>query len=628
MAKADDNPLDRVLDRGDPSEGVELPSRLSGGDLHSAPDPTADPSSDPAADPSSDPTADPSSDPAADPSSDPAADPSSDSRAKRRRAWRVLLLANALVFASSMCIMILELVAARLIASNLGASLYTWTSVIGVILAGISIGNYTGGKIADRMVPRRVLPFLFWLASMLSFSVLWLNQLAEQWSRPEALSWQYWVLLNVVLIFLLPAVLLGTIGPVVAKMALDERLRTGSTVGNIYAWAAVGSILGTFLTGFLLIDLMGTRAIVGIVAAVLAMIGLAIAVGQSRVGGEFIFAWLVLLAGMSTIAYGPWPWAERWGVFLLLRYNTSAIDYFDESNYFAIQVYDDVDVDDTKVLALDNLVHSYVPTDDITRLIYDYETIYAAVTKRAAAHGRPLRSFFIGGGGFVFPRYMEKVYPTAAIDVAEIDPAVKTAALEALGLPPDDATRIRTHLMDARNFVDDRIRRNRRDRQNQSAAEPVRYDFIYGDAFNDLSVPYHLTTREFNDRLRELLAPDGVYMINVIDIYAPGLGRFLGAFTATARKTFPNVYVFTSDMTGPTDERDTFVVVCSIQPLPIHDLGERPEDLEFEGMLFAWSEGEVLGGEMETLLERSGGLILTDDYAPVENLLAPLYETH
>ena len=185
--------------------------------------------------------------------------------------WRTLLLANALVFASSTCIMVLELVAARLIAANLGASLYTWTSVIGVILAGISIGNYLGGKIADRHPPMRALPLLFLAASVLSFSVLWSAQYAETWWRPDYLSWPGWVLFNVTIIFITPAVVLGTISPVVAKLALAAGKHTGSTIGNIYAWAAAGSIFGTFLTGFVLIDWIGTRAIVSGVAALLAL---------------------------------------------------------------------------------------------------------------------------------------------------------------------------------------------------------------------------------------------------------------------------------------------------------------------------------------------------------------------
>lgn len=321
------------------------------------------------------------------------------------------------------------------------------------------------------------------------------------------------------------------------------------------------------------------------------------------------------------------------------------------------------------MLTLDNLVHSYVPTDDITDLVYDYETIYAAVTDRVlrqrareraglrgdaveagdglggggaveAGNGprpkdpgspepggptaapvasppvAPIRAFFIGGGGYVFPRYLEEVYAASRIDVAEIDPAVELAAREALGLPPPERTRIRTWPMDARRFVDARL----------GAGTEVRYDFVYGDAFNDFGVPWHLTTREFNDKLERLVAPGGVYMINVIDSFAEGLGRFLGSYVRTALRTFPCLYVFSSDAEGPGEDRDTFVVVGSHRPLDLHGLGERPEDLEFEGRLFAWSENGEHGGDMQTVLARGGDLLLTDDHAPVENLLAPLFD--
>jgi len=525
-----------------------------------------------------------------------------------------VLLANTLVFASSTCIMVLEIVAARLIAANLGASLYTWTSVIGVILAGISIGNFWGGKIADRHPPMRVLPMLFLAASVLSFSVLWLNHYAETWWRPESVAWPTWVLFNVMVIFLMPATVLGMIGPIVAKMALDEGKKIGSTMGSIYAWAAAGSIFGTFLTGFVLIEWIGTRAIVTSVAGLLAMIGLGLASLAYRSGGAFIATWLVILGLFDVVAFGPWPWARELGVFLLLRPDHSDLVYFDESSYFSIQIYEAPDIEDARILALDNLVHSYVSSTDVTRMIYDYETIYAAIVNRLAPPGRPLRSLFIGGGGFVFPRYMEAVHPIAGIDVAEIDPAVKRAANLALYLPPDDETEITTYTMDARNLVDDLLR--------DGAADS--YDFIFGDAFNDLSVPYHLTTLEFTAKLGELLKSDGVYMINIIDIYAAGLGRFLGSFVGTSMQSFAYVYVFSTSSDGPTDERDTFIVACSMQPLDIHDLGGRPGDDPFEGLLFAWVENGVLGGQMETVLERSGGLILTDDFAPVDNLLAPI----
>ena len=63
------------------------------------------------------------------------------------------LLPYALAFASSLCIMILELVSSRLVAKHVGSSLTVWTSVIGIILGGICLGNVLGGRLSDRVEP-------------------------------------------------------------------------------------------------------------------------------------------------------------------------------------------------------------------------------------------------------------------------------------------------------------------------------------------------------------------------------------------------------------------------------------------------------------------------------------------
>lgn len=543
---------------------------------------------------------------------------------------RVVVLANLLVFLASMFIMTLELTAARLVAQYLGVSLYTWTSVIGVVLAGITLGNFVGGQLADLYPPRRTLPVLFLLSSVLALSVLFLVDWMGSWSRPEWLSWPLWILRNITLVFLLPSTLLGTISPVAAKMALAARSRIGATVGSLYAAGAAGSIVGTFLTGYLLIDLFGSKTIVSLVAVGLAMLGTLLAVGQRVAPGMFLCGWILLAALASGLAVGPWPWSEQWGHFLGLRFDTSHLLYQDESSYFAIEIYEAEELDDTRVLALDHLVHSYVAMDDPTRLEYAYETVYAAVTARvapltcpgdgsydaAACRGaQALRAFFIGGGGYTFPRWLERHYPAADIDVAEIDPAVTEAAHRALALPRPPETRIRTANMDARNFVRDRLR-------GADGAES--YDLVYGDAFNDLGVPFHLTTLGFNEGVARLLRPHGVYMINVIDIYRPGYGRFLGAFVNTLRETFSHVYVFSGEPEGVSDERDTFTVVAAKGPLDLAELGAAGEPMP-QGSLFAWIEAGRVGGQMETVLERGGGLVLTDDHAPVDNLLAPVF---
>ena len=168
------------------------------------------------------------------------------------------LVPSTTVFISSGCIMVLEITAGRLLARYLGSSLHTWTSVIGVVLAGIAIGNYLGGRIADRYPARKTLAVLFAVSSVACVGIIVLNTTVGNWEFLWRLSWPVRVFCHVSSVFLIPSTLLGMISPVVAKMALDRGLATGRTIGAIYAWGAAGSIAGTFLAGFYLIAVMGT----------------------------------------------------------------------------------------------------------------------------------------------------------------------------------------------------------------------------------------------------------------------------------------------------------------------------------------------------------------------------------
>src|SRR4029453_14798670 len=78
---------------------------------------------------------------------------------------RPLPFPAAFAFFGSGCLLVLEIVAGRMLAPIVGVSLYTWTSVIGVVLAGLSIGNWLGGKIADRWPGRSTLSLLYLIAA-------------------------------------------------------------------------------------------------------------------------------------------------------------------------------------------------------------------------------------------------------------------------------------------------------------------------------------------------------------------------------------------------------------------------------------------------------------------------------
>jgi MFS family permease len=210
--------------------------------------------------------------------------------------------------------MILELVASRLIARHLGSSLYTWTSVIGIVLAGITIGNYMGGRIADRFSTRKSLSVLFGISSLACVLVVLLNNLVGGWMWLWQLSWPVHIFAHVAIVFLLPSVLLGTISPVVAKMALDLGLPTGRTVGDIYAWGAAGSIAGTFLAGFYLIATMGTIAIIWTIGVVLLLMGI---LYWAKLW--VLYIWAAIFIAFMTMGMAPAEWAASSGSSLGLR---------------------------------------------------------------------------------------------------------------------------------------------------------------------------------------------------------------------------------------------------------------------------------------------------------------------
>ena len=512
-----------------------------------------------------------------------------------------MLLPSATVFFSSGCIMILELVASRLVARDLGSSLYTWTSIIGVVLAGISIGNYLGGRVADRYHARRALAVLFGLSSAACIGIVVQNNIVGDWTWLWQLSWPKHVFIHVSLVFLVPSTLLGMISPVVAKMALDQGLATGRTIGNIYAWGAAGSIAGTFFAGFFLIAQFGTTVIIWSIGA--AMLVMAVLYWLSCWA---MYLWAMVFAALAAMGMAPDKWAQDAGVAALLRKPPDPnVLYEEETPYCHVAVRRVSKRPDRRAFMQDKLMHSEMVMDDVTSLQYFYTKIYAGLTHGLSAGKKNLSMMVIGGGGYAFPQYLKHFWPDSHVEVVEIDPGVTAAAVKAFGLHAD--TTIKTINMDARNYVDLLLARERR-----GGAAP-RFDFIYEDAINDYSVPFQLVTKEFNDGIAHLLTEDGVYLINLIDTYENG--QFLGAVVNTAKQSFPFVYVMTSQI-GLPSLRDTFVVVAAKHSLDLPALLK-----EHNRHLKVWL---LDNAELHYLNEQCHGVILTDDYAPVENMLAPV----
>jgi nitrate/nitrite transporter NarK len=190
------------------------------------------------------------------------------------RDTRPLRFPGVFAFLGNGCLLVLELVAGRILAPTVGVSLYTWTAVIGVVLAGISLGSWIGGKIADRRPGRSVLSVQFLLSAVASALVLIFDSNLDSVAAPFSWPTIWQVVWLSTLVFFLPSVLIGTITPMIIKLSLSSLEVTGRVVGRIRAAAELGAIAGVFLTGFVLIEAFGTRSIVAAVSITLVVLGI------------------------------------------------------------------------------------------------------------------------------------------------------------------------------------------------------------------------------------------------------------------------------------------------------------------------------------------------------------------
>jgi hypothetical protein len=484
-------------------------------------------------------------------------------------------LAGLVVLGTSAAVLVLEILAGRLLAPYLGVTLETWTGIIGTILAGIALGTWLGGRLADRVDPRRTLGPLLILGGALTLAVVPMVGIAGGMrlrSDPGG------IVTFASLCCFLPAAVLSAVSPTVVKIQLRDLARTGSVVGRLSALGTAGAIAGTFLTGFVLVAAVPTRPVI---------IGLGIAL---VVAGTLLGMWLarsqrVLLAvlGVTTLLIGaawtiaaPQP-CER------------------ESAYFCIRVDEGgADGPTIRTLRLDTLRHATVDLEDPTWLGFAYTRAFGSVTDAIAPAGSPIDALHLGGGGFTMPRYIAATRPGSRSLVLELDPEVVATAREELGLVTRDDLAVRTG--DARTGIAD--------------VPTDGYDLAVGDAFGGLAVPWHLTTRELVAEVARTLRSDGIYILNVID-YPPL--DFARAELATLRDVFRYVAVMGPPTLATGRSGGNVILIASDAQLPIAAIIDADE---------ARGDGNVLVDDPAEIARWIGDAhVLTDDFAPVDQLI-------
>jgi predicted membrane-bound spermidine synthase len=474
------------------------------------------------------------------------------------------------VFLSGFGVLGAEMVAPRLLAPAFGTSQLVWTNVIGTILAALTLGSWLGGRLADRRPSERGFAWILLAGGLLVAAVPLatgpLLASAVQALGEQRVGGYLASLAASSLLFAPPVLVLATVAPYAVRLGAWGRADLGRVAGTLSALGALGSIAGTFITSLVLLPLLGSRATLLAIGALLAGAG---ALRALRPRGAAATGLALLLIAASV--RGP------------LRPDPQQV-FESESLYSYLQVKRDAS-GWTRLATNESLAFQSVwPAEGIlTGSAWDALALAPAMAVRSEAE---LRVLIVGLAAGTVARQIHEAYaPSIAIHGIELDSAVVDVGRRFFGL--DTVPNLTIETRDARVAV---------------AALRGRFDVIVIDVFHGLYVPPHLVTREFFAACAERLAPAGVLAMNVATPLDSG--RLLGAIGTTLESTFTHVR-FTRLPSGQPVE--STILYASAAPLEMPP----PERLP-----------ELLRPARPTLhridVPERHRRVLTDDHAPIE----------
>ena len=493
--------------------------------------------------------------------------------------WKLKIL----TFTSGAVVMALEIVTSRILTPVFGSTIYTWGSLIGVILSGLSLGYYFGGKVADIHPKFEKISGIVFSVGLFIVGIPFFASSVVNFSASLLPGTQYTPLVATFLLLILPSVLLGFVSPYVIKLGTNTLQRVGNISGNFYSIATIGSIFGTFLTVFVLIPNVAVNQIIfglGMVLIASSLIGLKI---PPKALAVTILVLLIV------------PWSS-------LSVNTiphnGTLLYEKETLFSHLDV---VEYGSNISMYLDGMRHSSMNVNDPFDLVIDYTEYFHLGMMFNPTSTNVL---FVGGGGFTGPKNFVAVYPDVKVDVIEIDADVIDAAKSYFDLKENH--RLQIFNEDARKHL---------------SVFDKKYDLIVLDAYASNYVPYHLMTHEFFQTVEKRLEPDGIVISNVIGSIEGKNSQLVRSIYKTMNETFSASYIFLTEE-KPTNVQNV-MMVSSNQSYEF-DMTDLLEIAKNNPQGYLVQELDNPDHFYTEIIEISDVPFLTDQYNPSEVLINPI----
>ena len=484
-------------------------------------------------------------------------------------------------FFAGMSVMAVELGASRLLAPYFSSSQIVWTIIIGTIMIAMALGNIYGGKSADKnpdpdRLYGRILIAAVWIAAIPvvgKYIVLGISALLIFTVNTNFLIWAAFAACMVIFVF--PLFLLGTVTPSLAKYTVQSLEDSGSIVGTLGAFNTIGSIIGTFIPTFVSIPAVGTSVTFLIFAAILLLLGVIYFIskksGLKKCAVSAVLFLLCCVFGTSS-SFAFWE---------------KDLAYEGESVYNYLQVKEN---DNSVILSTNVLfgVQSILMKDKgLTGMYYDYAMAAPLMT----GQGKPAdcKTLILGMGTGTYAHQCLAYYGDMPVEGVEIDEKITALARQYFELP--ESVKVTTY--DGRAYL--------------SAIDET-YDVIMVDAYQDITIPFQMSSVEFFTLVKEHLTADGVMVVNM-NMRGSGEDSINAYLADTISSVFGEVY--TADVAGTTN-RELF---ASNNPQMLANLQRNKDAVTDESLL------QMMNLVSEKLTPyQAGERIMTDDKAPVELL--------
>ncbi len=515
-----------------------------------------------------------------------------------------------LVFIAGIATMSLEFAASRLLTPVFGSSIYTWGSLIGVVLVGLSMGYHVGGRLADKNPDFEKFCSILFSSGMYIVFIPFISSSVIDFTSTIVLDMpsdndgnNLNSLVATFILLAIPTFLLGMISPYAIKLATKTLDRLGNISGNLYSVATIGSIAGTFVTVFVLIPVFEINHI---------MYGLGVLLISSSLVGLRIVPKILVFSIIIVLSYSL-VFDDNQIIsldFHNVHFYPGKLIHEAETLYSHLDVIDNYNSINNRALFLNGYLHSEMNKDNPNDLVVDYTKFFPL---GMVLNNDAKKVLFIGGGGFSGPKYFLQSYPNISVDVVEIDPAVVEVAKEYFSLD-DTNPNLRIFTQDGREFL---------------ANHQGKYDLVILDAFSKSYVPFHLMTMEFYNILYNKLNPGGVAISNHIG--SPNSNQDTSNLYRANLKTmldvFPIVYVFPTDYSKSVQN----IILATIKSENNGQGSNSPIRLEKEELVQLQENSTLIKDVVyaDYLLDSSKVKtddvpLLTDQYAPVESMLNPL----